>query len=142
MIGICSESFVWITHLLFTISRVRPKLSLKKLIMENRYLLKGKDFEIQPRRIEFRMGVTGKHGSLFINILIKKMIIEWYFILFSIIFIYIVSKVKINYYNINPLIGIFILYFLFLYWMNKNMKCIYIKENAKIIMIRYIQVHT
>jgi hypothetical protein len=97
MIGICSESFVWITHFLFTISRMRPKLNLKKLIIENKHLLKGKDFELQPRRIEFRMKMVGDWGSLFINILIRKMIIEWYFILFLSCFIYIVSEVRINY---------------------------------------------
>jgi hypothetical protein len=106
MVGICSESFVWITHFLFTVSRMRPKLNLKKLMMENRYLLKGKYFEIQPRRIEFGIG----HGSLFINILIKKMIIEWYFILFLSCFIYIISEFRINY-SENPNICMFILLF-------------------------------
>jgi hypothetical protein len=61
---------------------MRPKLNLKKLIMENAHLSKGKDFEILPRKIEFKKGMTTKLGSLYINILIKKMIIEWYFILF------------------------------------------------------------
>jgi hypothetical protein len=115
MIGICSESFVWITHFLFTISRVRPKINLKKLIMENRYLSKGEDFEIQPRRIEFRMKGTDNRGSLFINILIKKMIIEWFFILFLSCFTYVISEVRINY-NGYPQICMFILlFFVFLF---------------------------
>jgi hypothetical protein len=75
---------------------MRPKLNLKKLIMENKYLSKGKDFEIQPRRIEFRMRETGKEGSLFINILIKKIIIEGYFIVFLSFFVYVISEVRIN----------------------------------------------
>jgi hypothetical protein len=54
--------------------------------MKNRYLKKGTDFEIQPRKIEFRMEETGKESSLFINTLIKKMIIEWYFYSVSIMF--------------------------------------------------------
>jgi hypothetical protein len=61
---------------------MRPKLNLKRLIMENEHLSKGEDFEIQPCRVEFRMFVSHKAGSLFINILIRKMIIEWYFIPF------------------------------------------------------------
>jgi hypothetical protein len=110
MIGICSESFIWITHFLFTISRIRPKLNLKKLIMENKYLSKGEDFEIQPRRIEFRMEGTGKGGSLFTNILIKKIIIEWYFIPFLSYFIYMTSKFRINY-NGSTQICVFIFLF-------------------------------
>jgi hypothetical protein len=110
MIGICSESFVWITHFLFTISRVRPKLNLRKLIVENEHLLKGKDFEIQPRRIELRMKGTWKCGSLFINILIKKMIIEWFFIVFLSYFIYVISEVRISY-DIAPGLCMFILLF-------------------------------
>jgi hypothetical protein len=102
MIGLCSESFVWITHFLFTLSRVRPKFNLKKLIIENEYLLKEKDFEIQSGRIEFRMDKSGKYGSLFMNVLIKKMIIEWYFILFLLCFIYVTSEVRINYNNGYP----------------------------------------
>jgi hypothetical protein len=113
MIEISSESFIWITHFLFTISRIRPKINLKKLIMKNEYLLKGKDFEIQPHKIEFRMVGTYKEGSLFINVLIKKMIIEWYFILFLSCFIYIISEVKINY-NGYPWICMFILLFCFI----------------------------
>jgi hypothetical protein len=76
--------------------------------MENEHLSRGKDFEIQPRRIEFRMKWTGNEGSLFINILIKKMIIEWYFVLLPLCFIYIISEVTINY-DINPGICMFIL---------------------------------
>jgi hypothetical protein len=101
MMEICSESFVWISHFLFTVSRIRPKLNLKKLIIENKYLEKGKDFKMQPRRIDFTMEGTYKSGSLFINILIKKMIVEWYFILFLSCLIYIISEVRINY-NYNP----------------------------------------
>jgi hypothetical protein len=114
MIGICLESFVWITHFLFTISRMRPKLNLKRLIMENEHLSKGKDFEIQPRKIEFSME-EHHGGSLFINILIKKMIIEWYFILFLSCFIYVISEVRINY-NGNLAICMFIfLFFIFIF---------------------------
>jgi hypothetical protein len=89
---------------------VSPKLNLKKLIMKNKYLSKGKDFEIQPHRIEFKKGMTNKWGSLFINILIKKMIIEWYFILFLSFSIYFDSEVIINY-NGYPHICMFILLF-------------------------------
>jgi hypothetical protein len=121
MIGICSESFVWINHFLFTISRMRPKFNLKRLIMKNRYLKKGKDFEIQPRRIEFRMKGTGKRGSLFINILIKKMIIEWYFILFLSCFIYVISEVRVNY-NKYTRICMFILLFFISYLMKWKYK--------------------
>jgi hypothetical protein len=115
MIGICSESFVWITHFLFTISRVRPKLNLKKLIMENEYLSKGKDFEIQPHKIEFR----NAYFSLFINILIKKMIIEWYFILFLSCFIYLISEVRIHY-NQEARTCMFILSFFVFIFSKKN----------------------
>jgi hypothetical protein len=90
---------------------MRPKLNLKKLIMENKYLSKGEHFEIQPRRIEFKMEGTGKRGSLFINILIKKMIIEWYFVLFLSCFICIISEVRINYTE-DPAICMFIHLFL------------------------------
>jgi hypothetical protein len=139
MIGICSESFVWITHFLFTISRVRPKLNLKKLIMKSRYLSKGKDFKIQPRKIEFNMGWTCKKGSLFINILIRKMIIEWYFILFyHVPFLLVKSGSTI----MDILIYVCLsFYFLFLYVVNKNIKWIYIKENSRIIIIEYIRIH-
>jgi hypothetical protein len=94
---------------------MRPKLNLKKLIMENKYLSKGKHFEIQSRKIEFRMERTVKGGSLFIDILIKKMIIEWYFTLFPSCFIYIISEVRINY-NENPYMCMFIfLFFIFIF---------------------------
>jgi hypothetical protein len=91
--------------------------------MKNKHLVKGKDLEIQPRRIEFRMKETDKLGSLFINILIKRMIVEWYFIQFLSFFIYIVSEVKINYYG-YPDICMFILSFLTLIFneWNKNIK--------------------
>jgi hypothetical protein len=116
MIGICSESFVWITHFLFTISRMRPKCNFKKVIVENRYLSKGNHFEIQPRRIEFKMKGTFKWGSLFINFLIKKMIIEWYFIPFLSYFICIISEVRINYSNGYPNICMFfLLFFVFVF---------------------------
>jgi hypothetical protein len=55
---------------------VRPKLNLKKLIIENEYLSEEEHFEIRPHRIEFRLKGAGKCGSLFINILIKNIIIE------------------------------------------------------------------
>jgi hypothetical protein len=123
MIGICSESFVWITHFLFTISRVRPKLNLKKLIIENKCLLKGKYFEIQPRGIEFKMDETSKQGSFFINILIKMMIIEWYFILFLSCFTYVISEFRINYdYNEDPWICMFILLFFILIFNERKYK--------------------
>jgi hypothetical protein len=90
------------------ISRMSPKLNLKKLIMEKEYLSKGKDFKIGPRRIEFGMKGTYKKGYLFISILIKKMIIEWYFILFLYCFIYVISEVRINYGYGYPDVGMFI----------------------------------
>jgi hypothetical protein len=78
MIGICSKSFAWITHFLFIVARRKPKLSLMKSID----LEKGRDFEIQPRRIEFKMEKAPKIGSLFLSVLIRKMIIEWYLFCF------------------------------------------------------------
>jgi hypothetical protein len=142
MIGICSESFVWIAHFLFTISRVRPKLNLKKLIVENKYLSKGKDFEIQPRRIEFRMEETNKHGSLFINILVKKMIIEWYFVLLLSCFIYIISEVRVSYSEYpNICLFIFLFFIIIFNELNKNIKKMSTKENSKIIIIRYMRMH-
>jgi hypothetical protein len=83
--------------------------------MENKYLSKGKDFEIQPRRIEFR----NAYGSLFINILIKKMIIEWYFILFLSCFIHIISEVRINYNECPRICMLILLFFLILYLINE-----------------------
>jgi hypothetical protein len=73
--------------------------------MENEYLPKGKDSEIQPRRIEFTMKEHYR-GSLFINFLIKKVIVEWYFALFLSCFIYIISEVRVNY-NVFPNICMF-----------------------------------
>jgi hypothetical protein len=56
------------------VARVKPKFDL----MKSKYLEKGKDFELQPHKIEFKMERTHKVGSLFVNVLIKKMIVEWY----------------------------------------------------------------
>jgi hypothetical protein len=97
---------------------MRPKLNLGKVIMENEYFLKGKHFEIQPGRVEFRMEGTFENGSLFINILIKKIIIEWYFVLFLSCFICVISEVRINY-DKNFHICTFNFYFLFLYLINE-----------------------
>jgi hypothetical protein len=77
--------------------------------MEIAHLSEGEHFEIQPRRIEFRMKETNKWGSLFLDILIKKMIIEWYFILFLSCFIYVISEVRINYSSGYSYICMFIL---------------------------------
>jgi hypothetical protein len=140
MIGISSESFIWITHFLLTISRIKPKINLKKLIMKNEYLSKGNYFEIQQHKIEFRMEGTGKYGSIFINVLIRKMIIEWYFILFLSCFIYIISEVKINY-NVDLDICMFILFFIFIFYKRKYKINIYkyiLKKNCKIIIIKYV----
>jgi hypothetical protein len=82
MIGISSESFVCIQHFLFIVARRKPKLDLKILVMENKYLEKGKDFQIQPHKIQFEMEGTHKVGSLFVDVLIKRMIIEWYLFCF------------------------------------------------------------
>jgi hypothetical protein len=83
MIGISSESFNWRTHILFAILRARVKVSLRKYgVIENKYLDKGRDFEIQGDKIEFRMETINKSGSHFINSLIRNMIIEWYFNIF------------------------------------------------------------
>jgi hypothetical protein len=102
---------------------MRPKLNLKKLIMENEYLSKGKDFQIQPRRIEFRMEGTGNCGSLFINILIKKMIVEWYFVLFLSYFIYVISEVRINYIKLPWMCMPIFLFFICIFnERNKNIK--------------------
>jgi hypothetical protein len=79
--------------------------------MKNRYQKKGKYFEIQPRRIEFKMGDSDKYGSLFLNILIKKMIFEWYFFLFLSCLIYAISEVRIKYNGGFPDICMFILLF-------------------------------
>jgi hypothetical protein len=77
--------------------------------MKNAYVSKGKDFKIYPHKIEF-MGA--KDYTLFINVLVKNMIIEWYFtILFLSYFICIISKT--NFYlppNERPRISMFILY--------------------------------
>jgi hypothetical protein len=111
MIGICSESFVWISHFFFTVSRVRPKLNLRKLIIRNKHFL---NFEIYLRRIKFMKGAKAEERSLFIDILIKKIIIEWCFILFVSCFIYIISEVRINYnYDEDPDIRMFISIFYF-----------------------------
>jgi hypothetical protein len=94
---------------------VRPKINLKELVIKNKYLSKGKDFEIQPRRIEFRMKETDKKGSVFINILIKRIMIEWYFTLFLLYFIYVISEVRVNY-NGYPYICMLIpLFFIFIF---------------------------
>jgi hypothetical protein len=103
---------------------MRPKLNLKKLIMESKYHSKGKDFEIRPRGIEFRIDEHYK-GSLFINILIKKMIIEWYLILFLLCFIFVISEVRIDYNEDESLyICMFILlFFIFIFnELNENIK--------------------
>jgi hypothetical protein len=77
--------------------------------MENEYLSKGEDFEIQPRLIEFRMEGAWKKGSLLINISIKNMIIEWYFFLFLPYFIFVASEVRVDYsHDENPYICMFI----------------------------------
>jgi hypothetical protein len=82
--------------------------------MENKYLEKGKDFEIYLRRIEFRIEGIVKFNSLFSNILIKKMIIEWYFILFCCISFILLVKSRstiMNYFGCVCL-SIFFLYIL------------------------------
>jgi hypothetical protein len=83
--------------------------------MENESLSRGEEFEIQPRRIEFGMEGTGKYGSLFINILIKKMIIEWYFILFLSCFIHVISEVKISDNRFRHICMFIFLFFVFLF---------------------------
>jgi hypothetical protein len=66
------------------------------------------------------------------------MIIEWYFIPFLSWFICVFSEFKINY-TISPSICMFILLFsIFLYLMNENIKRMYIKENYKITIIVYM----
>jgi hypothetical protein len=94
---------------------MRPKINLKKLIVENSYLSKGEDFEIQPRRIEFKMKGPYADGSLFINILIKRMIIEWYFILFLSFSVYFISEVRINYNEYANICMFTLLFFTFMF---------------------------
>jgi hypothetical protein len=85
---------------------------------------------------------TEKWGSLFINILIKKMIVEWYFIVFLLCFIYVISEVKINY-NENLYLRMFILLFfifVFIEW-NENIKWVYFKIWMKLLLLTLLWVH-
>jgi hypothetical protein len=80
MIGISEKSFMWIIHSLFILTRTKPKFDLKKLIIQNRNkeFKKEKDFKILPHTIEFNMKGTNLTGSLFVNILVKEMVLEWF----------------------------------------------------------------
>jgi hypothetical protein len=50
---------------------------MKKQIIRNDSLEKGKDFEINTSNLIFYLKGTRKERSLFTNILIKEMIFEW-----------------------------------------------------------------
>jgi hypothetical protein len=51
---------------------MRTNLNIKRPVIENKHLEKGKNFKIQPHRIELRKEISFLNGSLFINILIKR----------------------------------------------------------------------
>jgi hypothetical protein len=80
VVGISEDSFIWINNFLFTISRTEPKFNLQKLIMKNRKeaLEKEEYFKILPSAVRFNLRGTYKCGSLFINILIKQIMLEWF----------------------------------------------------------------
>jgi hypothetical protein len=73
--------------------------------------------EMERGRMELKMEGTDKVGSLFINVLIKKMIIEWYLIysVSNMFLSYVISEVNINYnlFLFPPICMLILLFFIF-----------------------------
>jgi hypothetical protein len=73
MIGICQTTVKWINHTHFSIARSRA-WDVSKIIVSN---VKKNLIEIDKNNIIFRLFETYNKGLVFINVLIKNMILEW-----------------------------------------------------------------
>jgi hypothetical protein len=52
MVGISGDIFIWISHFLFNISRNKPKIDLRRLMMKNEYA-KARGMVIRQRKVSF-----------------------------------------------------------------------------------------
>jgi hypothetical protein len=66
MIGISGDCVIWIYHLLFTISRTRPEMNLRKQIIENRYA-EAEGMIINHQKISFTKNPLVKFYSVFFD---------------------------------------------------------------------------
>lgn len=75
LIGISEESVLWLNHPHYPFYK-NPKLVLKKKILPNRRLEKDGFLKITDSSILFKLKETGKCGSVFFDVLVKKIIIK------------------------------------------------------------------
>lgn len=77
LIGMCGECVYWINHPYFLYYR-NPEINLKKQIIPNHKLEEKKWVDINNTAIVFKIRLQrfGKYGSVFANVIIKKMILE------------------------------------------------------------------
>jgi hypothetical protein len=71
MMGISGDVFVWIYHLLFTISRNRPKFNLRKMIAKNAYVEIG-GIVVEQKKISFTEQYYGQLYTAFIDYEIRE----------------------------------------------------------------------
>jgi hypothetical protein len=79
MIGITKESFVYTAHVHYNISRMNPAYNLQKITIKN-IPVDAKEMKlvkINRSTIVFNPEGALVKGSMFLKILIKKMILEW-----------------------------------------------------------------
>lgn len=74
LVGVSGEVVEWLNHPHFLYSRNKP--NFKKKMIWNYQLWKKKAIEINPTNIIFNLGGTKEKGSVFVDVLVKEMILE------------------------------------------------------------------
>jgi hypothetical protein len=85
MVGISGDCLVWISHILFAISRNQPKLNLRKLFIKNEHAKRG-GMVIEGKRVSFTKGLNTKVFTVFIDHELREGVMKLYIFFFYFLF--------------------------------------------------------
>jgi hypothetical protein len=71
MIGISADNPVWINHFLFPVSRTKPRVNLRRLIVKNIFP-EAVGMVVEPRRMSFTKGFPCHYYTVFVNYEMRK----------------------------------------------------------------------
>jgi hypothetical protein len=92
MIGISADNLIWIGHFFFAVSRTKPKIDLRKLIIIGDRLGSVVGLEIERDRVSFSRGNFWVYNTVFIDYemregVIKLFVLFLYFFVFCFLFL-------------------------------------------------------
>jgi hypothetical protein len=66
MIGISADNLMWVSCFLFPVSRTKPRVNLRRLIVKNIFA-EAVGVVVQPRRVSFKKAFPFHYYTVFVN---------------------------------------------------------------------------